>query len=148
MPSSPQRPRERLGPSWRGSPVPQAVLEQHLPARSTAPQVARQVTRGACRTWRVGPACDAAILAVSELVGNAVRHGGPGQLVLRLAMTPRRLRLEVTDSGDGLPGVRRPTSEEEGGRGLLLVSAVSARWGVRRDPVGKTVWVEIALPVA
>ena len=136
----------RLGPSWRGQPVHEELVERLLPMSPGSPRAARELTGAACRSWRIGPVCDAALLAVSELVGNAVRHGSPGDLRLRLSMTARRLRLEVCDSASTQPALRRVADGDEGGRGLHLVAAVSARWGVRREAVGKTVWAEIALP--
>lgn len=49
-------------------------------------------------------------------------------------------RIEVHDSGGGTP--RIPDARDEGGRGLLLVAALSDSWGVgKRDP-GKVVWAE------
>ncbi len=134
------------GPGRRGEPITQEVVERALPASSGAPQLARQLARRACRMWGLSHACDGVVLAVSELVGNAVRHGARGQVRLRLARTPRRLRVEVADTAGGQPWQRCPSADEEGGRGLLLVAAVSARWGIQPEPVGKTVWVEFPLP--
>lgn len=55
--------------------------------------------------------------------------------------------MEVHDSGPGLSHVLQATTgaEDDGGRGLLLVSALADKWGVdERDP-GKTVWCELSL---
>jgi anti-sigma regulatory factor (Ser/Thr protein kinase) len=83
-------------------------------------------------------------LAVSEVVTNAVRHGPDGA---RIRVSARRceegLRVEVRD--EGLPqtiGVRAPYAR--GGRGLRIVEAVAARWGVSSDPT--LVWFTIADP--
>ena len=84
------------GPHLRGSQLPhERVVERTLPVSPGAARLARATAQVACRTWRISSACEVAVLAVSELVGNAVRHGGSGRLTLRLSMTPRRLRLEV-----------------------------------------------------
>jgi hypothetical protein len=56
-----------------------------------------------------------------------------------MSMTPRRLRLEVTDASAGTPVVRSPPPDAENGRGLWLVSELSTRWGVDPAPVGKRV---------
>nr|WP_236071160.1 ATP-binding protein [Streptomyces polyasparticus] len=56
----------------------------------------------------------------------------------------RLLRGEVTDRGrNHLPGPRATTPEDETGRGLHLVEALSLRWGCIPQPGGKTVWFEL-----
>ena len=134
------------GPHLRGSQLPhERVLERTLPITPGAARLARATAQVACRAWSISSACEVVVLAVSELVGNAVRHGSGGRLTLRLSMTPRRLRLEVTDNAPGTPTVRTPPAEAEGGRGLWLISELSTRWGVEPAPPGKRIWVEVAL---
>jgi anti-sigma regulatory factor (Ser/Thr protein kinase) len=87
------------------------------------------------------------IVLVSELVTNAVRHGGAGgrdTIVLRLALAAGVLRIEVCDGGPGFtpPAVLRPRAEG-GGNGLILVQRLSSSWGVSRG--GSCVWFERAL---
>ncbi|SCK36139.1 Anti-sigma regulatory factor (Ser/Thr protein kinase) [Streptomyces sp. WMMB 714] len=90
-------------------------------------------------------------LVVSELVTNAVRHGlVPGRLVeVRLEYDlEKAVTVEVSDAGDHrpppaappLPCAVEPTALTESGRGLALVAAFAAEWGVRDRVVGKTVW--------
>jgi anti-sigma regulatory factor (Ser/Thr protein kinase) len=83
-------------------------------------------------------------LLTTELVSNAVRHGGArdGELVvLHLAIAPHCLRVEVCDRGPGFqPGLPRPYGE--GGYGLFLVSEVSSRWGVSSED-GNCAWFEL-----
>jgi anti-sigma regulatory factor (Ser/Thr protein kinase) len=85
---------------------------------------------------------DEAQLLVSELVTNAVRHGGPPVRV-RVACggaDGAGLQVAVSD-GDPQPPVRRHVAPEaEGGRGVALVDIISDRWGVDRADTGKTVW--------
>ena len=134
------------GPHLRGSgPPDERVVERTLPVTPGAARLARATAQVACRAWSISSAGEVAVLAVSELVGNAVRHGGGGHLTLRLSMTPRRLRLEVFDSGEGTPAVRKPPPDAEGGRGLWIISELSTRWGVEPAPPGKCIWVEVAL---
>lgn len=108
-------------------------------------------------------AAHAAALIVGELAANAVRHcGGTGRdfrlrLELSAAAPGSVLRLEVTDTRADKPlppGGCRPVpptaadEAEESGRGLLLVDAYADRWGSRaNDPITKTLWAEIDLPV-
>lgn len=84
-------------------------------------------------------------LAVSELLGNVVRHVGPGAPVrLRVSGDGTTTRVEVTDrTGDAVPAPRSPSPDEESGRGLALLEALAVRWGVVRGAGGKTVWCEL-----
>jgi len=81
---------------------------------------------------------DAAELMVSELATNCVRHA---QTDFELAVrSGEHVRVEVRDAGEGRPRVLSPASREPTGRGLLIVEAMSATWGVIPDAGGKTVW--------
>ncbi|MEV6570383.1 ATP-binding protein [Streptomyces sp. NPDC051577] len=89
-------------------------------------------------------------LCVSELVGNVIAHVGEGTPVT-LAITRTadgRTRVEVSDPDPRVwPVLRRAADEDEGGRGLAVLDAVAARWGVRPGPYsGKTVWAELPPP--
>lgn len=86
---------------------------------------------------------------MAELASNAVTHGRvPGRdALLRLVKTDDRLRVEVTDTrGERHPSVGRGTADAESGRGLLIVEALAATWGVtpRADAPGKTVWAVLS----
>jgi anti-sigma regulatory factor (Ser/Thr protein kinase) len=83
---------------------------------------------------------DEAQLLVSELVTNAVRHGGPPVTVRVECVGVEGLRVSVSD-GDPRPPVRRDVDpDSEGGRGVALVDILSDRWGVEAGLPGKTVW--------
>jgi hypothetical protein len=92
--------------------------------------------------------CDTAALLTTELVGNSVRHARTRNLVLRLSMTPRRLRISVADGDPTLPTLHDRGLFADAGRGLWLVSQLAERWGTEAEPGGKAVWAEIPLPVA
>ncbi|GAA2632479.1 ATP-binding protein [Actinomadura fulvescens] len=83
-------------------------------------------------------------LVVSELGTNAVTHGSGERVGLFVAANDDCVRVEVTDGGGGSPRERRAEAEDEGGRGLMIVTAVAEHWGVRRDERGTTVWAEVA----
>ncbi|WP_239149365.1 ATP-binding protein [Streptomyces sp. SID12501] len=90
-------------------------------------------------------ASDTALL-VSELGGNAVLHGCLRDRLFRveLALTEHAVRVSVSDPrGELLPRAREAAPDEMFGRGLLIVDAVSARWGVTELTVGKLVWCEL-----
>ncbi|GII78169.1 hypothetical protein Sru01_31510 [Sphaerisporangium rufum] len=86
---------------------------------------------------------DDAVLVVSELVGNAVTHGTP-PIELTLAAGRTGLVGTVTDHGPGWP-CPMPADDEAGhGRGLLIVTALTYRWGVCSLPgKGKRVWFQL-----
>ncbi len=96
---------------------------------------------------------DAAAVTVAELATNAVTHGRvPGrEFELRLVLRSAALRIEVSDARtDRRPSVEvsAPDLDLEAGRGLFLVAALATAWGVAdREPVGKTIWAEIAVPL-
>jgi serine/threonine-protein kinase RsbW len=118
-----------------------------LPVDRSAPGEARQLIR----SW-LGDHARAtdAVLAVSEVVTNAVRHGTLDDtgLLLRLRETGGGFRVEVdqaraatVEAPEGFPGPERPI-----GRGLAVVEALSDSWGVtygsEPEPT-MTVWFEM-----
>jgi anti-sigma regulatory factor (Ser/Thr protein kinase) len=79
-------------------------------------------------------------LLVSEVVTNAVRHGGSTRPVELRATWNSEVRVEVHDNGDGFtPAPREGALEDPGGYGLFLVGRLADRWGVETDG-GTTVW--------
>ncbi|MEU0599060.1 ATP-binding protein [Streptomyces sp. NPDC006393] len=114
---------------------------------------ARAFARGALADWNVTGRADDVVLCVSELATNALVHGAPpgrGFLLRLLPYDGGGLRVEVHDSGDGVPAVPRPDAGEpgEGGRGLLLVAELADKWGVGGRSPGKVVWCEFAATLA
>jgi len=134
-------------------------LSVHLPlgALPTAVPCARGYTRVILDEWNLASLADPAELIVSELVTNSVqatadkdgqpRYGETGLPVvhLRLASDHVRVLAEVWDSVPRVPAARRAGPDEEGGRGLALVEALSDRWGWTTVPgwPGKVVWAEL-----
>jgi anti-sigma regulatory factor (Ser/Thr protein kinase) len=94
--------------------------------------------------WGVA-AEDVAVLLVSELVTNALVHGGP-PVELRATRTPEGLRVEVRDNAPDQPVIRDTPLDVPGGQGLRLVDALASRWGWVTAGVGKAVWFEIDQP--
>jgi anti-sigma regulatory factor (Ser/Thr protein kinase) len=85
-----------------------------------------------------------AVLLVSELVTNAIKHGRP-PIELRARRTPTHVLLEVDDGATALPRKLRPTPEDEHGRGLQLTAMLADRWGTRPLRDGKSVWCLLEL---
>ncbi|MFG3283148.1 SpoIIE family protein phosphatase [Streptomyces sp. NPDC048111] len=121
-----------------------AVGDWRLPREPRSVGRARELARTQLLAWDLGDLVDTTELLVSELVTNALRYGD-GEIRLRL-LRDRTLVCEVWDAGLVQPRRRRARDTDEGGRGLQLVGLLSAAWGARRTPRGKTVWFELALP--
>jgi len=87
---------------------------------------------------------EAVAVMVSELAANAVRHTA-SDFTVGIERNESEIRIAVSDSGSGSPTVRAPKQTEPSGRGLQLVSALAAEWGVISSPAaaGKTVWFTI-----
>jgi anti-sigma regulatory factor (Ser/Thr protein kinase) len=99
---------------------------------------------------------DDALLVVSELVSNAVRHGAPlstgDDIEVRWEITDERVHLEVRDGGrgpvQGAPRALQGSADDESGRGLSIIALLAMSWGSSYDDdgVGAAVWAD--LPVA
>lgn len=130
------------GPSTR----PSTRSETRL-ALGSSPQtgsLARRALRQLLDTARVDrDTSDTAVLLATELVTNAVEHGSGGAH-MDATVQEGLIRLEVTDSSTVVPHPNTSVSDlDERGRGLLLIDALSSRWGVQPRPDGKTVWCEL-----
>ncbi|MGW3214665.1 MULTISPECIES: ATP-binding protein [unclassified Streptomyces] len=118
-----------------------------LSATRRGARLARLLATEQLRSW--GLPLEDASLVIGELATNAALHGYvPGRdFRITLGVYDDVLRIEVADTrGDRIPEKRDPDAESEGGRGLLLVEALSVRWGTEHGPFPrKTVWAEVAL---
>ena len=126
-----------------------------LPVTPRAPLLARAYVHQVGGGWP-GDVLDDTVLATSELVSNAVRHAAGG-VFLVVTGGPGAVRVEVHDDGAPLVRSRHSNGEleqsdqdDEHGRGLFIVAALAARWGVveRVPPPGKAVWFEREMPAA
>jgi signal transduction histidine kinase len=107
-----------------------------------SPALARRMVRNVLTDRHLTHLAEDAMIVVSELATNAVRHAGSG-LAVTLSSTPVGVRITVTDSSGQLPAVHRAAPAEGGGRGPHLVDQLANRWGVAPGPAGKTVWAEL-----
>ena len=120
------------------------VATWDLPADPAVVAGARLQVAALLTDWGLDDVAFVTELVVSELITNAIRYArSPIQLRL---IHDRALICEVSDGSSTAPHVRRARAWDEGGRGLLLVSQLTQRWGSRQTPNGKTIWAEQALP--
>jgi anti-sigma regulatory factor (Ser/Thr protein kinase) len=132
-----------------------------LATRLSAVAVARDEVAAAISAWCVRVDPDVAILLTSELVTNAVTHacarpnrkaaerGMTGEAVLLvIAADDAGLRVDVHDGSGDLPIVSGyfADTDAETGRGLLLVTSLSAEWGFYRTAGGKAVYFTLEVP--
>jgi len=92
---------------------------------------------------------DDAVLVLSELVSNAIKHARPlesGEIAVVWEITGELVRVAVTDGGSSTrPVPIRPSRSALGGRGLGIVSMLANEWGVDYAPAGRTVWAVLHL---
>lgn len=124
-------------------------LALSVPATTNAVTTARHQAVDGIRGWSAELDDDVvhtAALVISELLTNAVRYAGAGQISLTARLIGTVLRIEVCDSNSLLPEPDLPAEDSESGRGLLLVAALTDRHGAEPTPTGKRCWAEIPLP--
>ncbi|WP_274565102.1 ATP-binding protein [Streptomyces spiramyceticus] len=134
-----------LTPRPCGHPGYTTVLER----REESASVARMATQTTMECWAIpDEATAAAVVIVSELMANAVRHGS-GPMVRLIFERPAddRVYVALVDrAAYRLPEMRAPEDEdEEHGRGLVLVESLAHSWGFdrlgdRQKFWGKRVW--------
>lgn len=126
--------------------------ELHLPGEPIAPALARAGVRGAI-AGGPEPVPDRLVadleLLVTEVVTNAVRHGGrrPADEIVVRMWADDCVHVEVVDTG--LPFERRAGPDRLGpsasGWGLFLLDRLTTAWGVEAEPNGKKVWFDLDL---
>jgi DNA-binding NarL/FixJ family response regulator len=121
----------------------EAVLD--LPNELSSVSVARRFVRDKLTEWGLEEPLDDAQLVVSELAANALTHADSSYRV-RITTSGAALRIEVEDGGAGTPEPQPLTDTEEHGRGLHLVGALAASWGMDAGETGgKRVWAELPI---
>jgi anti-sigma regulatory factor (Ser/Thr protein kinase) len=118
-----------------------AALTLKLSPKPTAPSLARRAAEEQFGARLGRQRLNDLMLVVSELVANAVTHG-QGEVVLRVQLDGATLRGEVIDNGAGFEHeVRARGPDDIGGRGLMLVEAMTSRWGIHEGTTH--VWFEM-----
>jgi anti-sigma regulatory factor (Ser/Thr protein kinase) len=149
-PMAPTRPNRPVRPLLA---VGKRKYRIRLMADLAAAAAARTEVAEAIRAWRVPVDPDVAVLLTSELVANAITHGtGPDgdSILLTVACDSARLRVDVHDDSGDLPVLSECLldAETESGRGLLLVTSLSAEWGFYPTAAGKAVYFTLEFPAA
>jgi anti-sigma regulatory factor (Ser/Thr protein kinase) len=115
-------------------------LELTLPPAPSSVAEARTRVLDALSAQVADGKLDTVRLLVSEVVTNAVRHGGAEDSVRVRASWNSEIRIEVVDRGHGFTPAPRPGElEQPGGFGLFLVGRLADRWGVETNDT-TTVW--------
>jgi anti-sigma regulatory factor (Ser/Thr protein kinase) len=126
-----------------------------LAALPTAVLCARLHAKHLAWEWGLTGVADTIELMVSELTTNSVQaiagRDGQSAIRLRLLSDQTRVRIEVWDADPRPPAPKDPAAdrmpdlEAENGRGLFLMSALSARWDwtPTREPTGKVTWCDL-----
>jgi len=142
----------------------------------SAPAAVTQIRHAVARllvSWELTEICDDAVLCLSEALTNAVLHARPVRPVtVTIHRDLRTLRIEIADADRSMiirapgclrgPGAQPPENQppenqppenqppenqlDEFGRGLQVIDALAARWGVDADDAGKRVWFEQDIP--
>lgn len=96
--------------------------------------------------WECCGVAEDAKAVSNELVSNALRHARSNAMV-RLDLRHREFVIAVEDQDPTRPALRRPDPADTmptSGLGLLIVDALSVRWGSFPSGAGKIVWAAIA----
>ncbi len=141
---------------------PEAVSDElELAALPSAVSLTRRFIEAHLRKWHLEEMTDTTALIASELVTNAVKATGItetptdyarlhdvklARVITRLRLSGPSLFIDTWDGDPHPPVPARPDDLDEDGRGLMLVTALTAAWGHYLSASGKVVWAEIAIP--
>ncbi|MFI7015450.1 ATP-binding protein [Streptomyces sp. NPDC050164] len=112
---------------------------------------ARRFARAAVEDWGLPELADPAELVTSELASNAILHARHASFRVTLRrLSDDQVQVAVIDRSSALPRKADPGGDDDHGRGLAIVDALSQRWGA--EPMwwgtqkGKKVWADLAVP--
>ncbi|MQA88085.1 MAG: ATP-binding protein [Streptosporangiales bacterium] len=109
---------------------------------TVAVEQARDFVDSRLGEWALSDLAEQVGTIAVELVANAVRHAGT-PLELRLHRGDGYVLVEVVDHDLRMPQLISVGPEDERGRGLHIVQALSVRWGATPAREGKVVWAEV-----
>jgi anti-sigma regulatory factor (Ser/Thr protein kinase) len=123
------------------------LVEETFSAEPRNISAARRFVTDTLAAWDAADFEWAAVTAASELTTNALLHAGTG-FTLSLRLDNGQLRVAVTDQSIRFPKQRGFGSQATTGRGMDVVTALSAAHGVESTPTGKTVWCDVRADAA
>lgn len=128
---------------------PLETVHLRLPADETGPGTARRFLKETLESWGLDVAVvESALLCASEVVTNVVLHVGESS-VMSVHRHEDRVVVHVHQPSTGQSPEIKPADLEDplsvAGRGLLLVEAMSSRWGTTATGSVSCVWYELAL---
>ncbi|WP_331759647.1 ATP-binding protein [Streptomyces anulatus] len=117
-----------------------------LPCTRSSVRCARTLVLKALNEWAVNDdLVHTGETVVSELMTNVVEHTATAHCEVTVELDEHEsIRITVSDSSREAPYVRAPADEEERGRGLRLIAAMSQRWGYDFHPWGKVTWAVLS----
>jgi anti-sigma regulatory factor (Ser/Thr protein kinase) len=119
------------------------LVSADLPSDATAPGRARRIVTASLTGRGLDDLVEPAVLLTSEVVTNAVQHGG-GHARIAVEHDHEGLRISVSDASTHLPHRLELGVDATSGRGIHLLDELADRWGVELHPGGgKTVWFEL-----
>jgi len=127
------------GPT-QGDPLLEQASWAFLPVPKAIPALRRFVT-GTLRCWGEEALVPDAALVVSEMATNAINHA-ISPFHASIVRSAGRVRISIEDAGPGSAVQRATTHEDISGRGIVIIDALSQRWGLGELPSGKVVWAE------
>ncbi|MEV6393775.1 ATP-binding protein [Streptomyces sp. NPDC051907] len=115
-----------------------------LPCEEASVSAARRLVRTALAAWQLDHLADDGALIVSELMTNSVEHTKSRSVRVTVSRpTPDWVRVAVVDKSRAQPAPRTASTTDTDGRGLVVVEALSERWGTDLLGWGKRVWAEL-----
>jgi len=139
-----------LDGSWIS--MPRVATHTPVPAAHAIAN-ARNFTFHTMQKWGVTDRADDVAAVVTELLTNAILHALPMAQETAGTLSPWPIKVgllhpgshvmcAIADPSSRLPELRDPDGQDESGRGLLVVSALSDHWGTcaAPDEPGKVVW--------
>jgi len=122
------------------------TLDEGFPLTRSEDQ--RRPVRVVLREWGLGHLTDDAVLITSELLTNALQAsqalGTFTPIALRLLANDEQLIIEAWDQWVEGYDLKRTPGDDEHGRGLAVIDALSNRWGIGRlSDDYKVVWAEL-----
>lgn len=121
----------------------QAEVRAQFSRERQAPSAARHFVANVLKGWGHSPRLlEDAKLVVSELATNAITHAN-SPFSVQVRPNGSSVRVSVSDASRASPSLRPDNWAAISGRGLRLIDALAAHWGVEIKEDGKTVWAEL-----